>query len=344
MAVSIANYPVLNTQMFNINKTTKSLLLALVMVVAVTGGAVAAAPTVNTETTDTTYTTDIEDGGTQEYNATTTTNFSWSADSANSKIVIEQDGEQLYSATPEHDDEASGTYYYNASIADDGSDYSGLDADAGESVDLNVTLINNTEVDSPDETNVSWTFANSNEIAFEDVDGNSVVGPAEDGGILSNVFGSSDDETDPAKADTSVGIVGNETETVTVSIAGTPMAEAMDASAEATESGDVMWGSASSLSGQYLALANGEAPDTDWFNDSAAYVTYDADAQTLTYHNVDESVDEDAEEVELSATGNDGLGLMNTVSMLNNYDAGWGVYGTAAWNADWNEPSWEDEE
>jgi len=71
--------------------------------------------------TDTTYTTEIEDGGTQAYNATTATNFSWSADSANSKIVIEQDNETLYEATPDHEDEASGTYYYNATLADDGS-------------------------------------------------------------------------------------------------------------------------------------------------------------------------------------------------------------------------------
>lgn len=325
--------------MFNLNKT-KSLVLVLVMLVAAVSGAMAAAPAVNTESTDTTYQTDVQDGGTQAYNATTSTNFSWSADSTNSKIVIEQDNETLYSATPEYDDSASGTYYYNATLADDGSDYSGLDADAGEDVTLNVTLINNTEADSPDTTNVSWTFSNGNVKAFEDVD-TSAIQTASDGGYLSFL---SDDET-KAKTDSTVGIAGNETETVTVSVAGTEMGDAMDLAAESTESGDVIWGSASSLNGDYVVVANQEAPDTDWFNDSSAYATYDADSQTLTYHNVDEWVDSDAQDVELSATGNDGLGLWNTASMLQNYDASWGgAFGTAAMHWDYDEPTWEDDE
>jgi len=336
--------------MFNTTKT-KSLLLVAIMLVAMTGGALAAAPTVDTETANTSTTSDLTDGGTQTYNATTSSAIAWSADSNASSIEITQDGETVFEATPEHydaaDTDSSGsndTWYYNVSLADDGSDYEGLEIGAGESTTLNATLTNNIEADSPDTTNVSWTFANGNEVAFADVDGSSVVGPTEDGGILSSVFGSSDDETDPAKADTSVGIVGNETETITVSVADTAMADAFGVAAESTESGDVIWASATSVGGDYVAVSNQEAPDTDWFNDSSTYATFDADSETLTIHNVDESVNEDAEEVELSATGNDGLGLMNTVSMLNNYDTGWGVYGTAAWNADWNEPSWEDEE
>jgi hypothetical protein len=105
-----------------------------------------------------------------------------------------------------------------------------------------------------------------------------------------------------------------------------------------------MWGSASSLDGDYVVVANSEEPDTEWFNDSAGYATYDADAQTLTYHNVDEWVDSDAKDVELSATGNDGLGLFNTASMLQNYDAGWGsAFGTAALKADHTEPNWDEQ-
>ncbi len=328
--------------MFNINNTTKSLLLVLVTVLAVaSGGVYAADPTVNTETTDTSYTTEFEDGDTQAYNTTTSSNISWSADSENSKIVIEQGNDTLYSATPDHEDEASGTYYYNATLADDGSDYSGLDADAGESVDLNVTLINNTEADDPDETNISFTFANGEEVAFEDVEDGDVQEPAE-GGFLASLT-SSDDSSDKAKTDSTVGIAGNETETVTMSVAGTPMADALDASAENTESGDVIWASATSVEGEYIAVANSEAPDSDWFDDSGTYATYDSDAQTLTIHNLDERVDEDAKDVELSATGNDGLGVFNTASMIQYYDeVDYGAYGTAALNADWSEPSWED--
>jgi len=329
--------------MFNINKTAKSLLLVLVMVVAAAGGAMAAAPTVNTETTDTTYTTEIEDGGTQAYNATTATNFSWSADSANSKIVIEQDNETLYEATPDHEDEASGTYYYNATLADDGSDYDGLEADAGEDVTLNVTLINNTEADDPDTTNVSWTFANGNAEAFANVEDADLQTPAE-GGIASSLAFWSDDETDPAKLEEkTVGIEGNETETITVSVAGTPMADALDASTEDAEDGDVIWSSAASMDGEYIAVTAGEEPDTEWFEDGSTYAVYDSDDKTLTYHNVDERTSEDQQDLELSATGNDGLGIGNTASMLQSYDAS-NAWVTAAWNADYNEPEWEDVE
>ena len=333
--------------MFNLNKP-KSLLLVAIMLVAAVGGAMAAAPVVNTETTDTTYTSDLTDGGTQAYNATTSTNFSWSADSANSKIVIEQGNDTLYTATPQNpegvDTDTSGTndtWYFNTTLANDGSDYSGLDADAGESVTLNVTLINNTEATNPDTTNVSYTFANGNEVAFEDVEGDNVETPGE-AGYLASLF-SSDDETDAAKTDSTVGIAGNETKTVTMSVAGTTLGDALDASAEETDEGDIMWSSTTGLEGDYILIANEEAPDKDWFDDSSTYATYDSGAQTLTYHNVNERVDEDAKDVELSATGNDGLGLRNTASMLTSYDASTTeAYLAAVTNADWSEPEWED--
>ncbi|NHX37622.1 MULTISPECIES: hypothetical protein [Halolamina] len=337
--------------MFNFTTTTKSVLLVAIMLVAAAGGALAAAPTVDTETTNTSTTTELNDGGTQAYNQSTTSLIAWSADSEHSKIEISQDGDTLYAASPSNysaaDTDSSGsldTWYFNVSVADDGADYSGLDANAGESVTLNVTLINNTEVSNPDTTNISYTFANGNVEAFEDVDETSVQTPSDSGtfSVASLAFWS-DNATDPAKTDATIGVTGNETETVTLSVAGTPMAEAFSTAAENTESGDVIWSSATSLDDEYVVVANSEAPDTDWFNDSQPYATYDEDAQTLTYHNVDELTADDAQDLEISATGNDGLGLTNTASMLTNYDATWSsAYGTAIWNADFTEPDWED--
>lgn len=328
----------------NIRTPTKSLLLVAIMLIAASTGALAAAPTVDTETTDTSQQSDLTDGATQTYNTTTASNLSWSADSENSKVVVEQDGETIYSATPDPYNTASGTSYFNVSLADDGSDYDGLDVDAGASVTLNVTFTNNTESSSPDTTNISYTFENGNLEAFQDISDGAVQTPA-DGGLFSSLSFWSDNGSEKAKTDSTVGIEGNETETITMSVAGTPMADAMGLAAESTESGDVIWGSATSLEGQYLVVANSEAPDTEWFDDSAAYATYDDDTEMLTYHNVDEWVDADAQDVELSATGNDGLGLTNTASMLMNYEAGSAsAYGTAAWNADWSEPTWEDDE
>jgi hypothetical protein len=331
--------------MFNLNKT-KSVLLVAIMLIAATGGALAAAPTVDTETTNTSTTSDLTNGDTQAYNATTNSTIAWSADSTDSKIIIEQGNDTLYSDTPESYSSSSGTYYYNTTVDDDGSDYSGLDADAGESVTLNVTFINDTTAANPDTTNISFTFANGQVEAFEDVGASSVETPS-DGGTFSvaSLAFWSDNDTDPAKTDSTVGIDGNQTETVTMSVAGTNMADALDVAAESTESGDVIWASAASLEGDYLVMTNSEAPDTDWFNDSAAYATFDADSEKLRYHNVDEWTDADAKDVELSATGNDGLGLSNTASMLQNYEmSGGDAYLTAIQHADWNEPDWESDE
>ncbi len=334
--------------MFNINTRKSALFLAmLVLLSAGTAGVVmATAPTAGDTTGSTSA--DITDGGTQSYNATTNSTIPWSADSQNSEIVIEQGNDTLYSATPTNYsyNSTSGTYYYNVTVDDDGSDYSGLDADAGESVTLNVTFTNNTEAASPNTTNISFTFANGQVEAFEDVDVSSVETPSDSGtfSVASLAFWS-DNETDPAKTDSTVDISGNDTETITMSVAETPMADALGVAAESTESGDVIWASAASLEGDYLVMTNSEAPDTDWFNDSATYATYDADAQTLTYHNVDEWTDADAKDVELSATGNDGLGLTNTASMLQNYEmSGGDAYLTAIQHADWNEPDWESDE
>ncbi len=85
--------------MFNTN-AAKSLLLVAVVVLAMAGGAMAAAPTVNTETTNTTYTTELNDGDTQTYNDTTSSLISWSADSANASIEITHDGDTVYEASP----------------------------------------------------------------------------------------------------------------------------------------------------------------------------------------------------------------------------------------------------
>jgi len=89
--------------MFNLNTRKSAIFLALlVLLSAGTAGVVmAAAPSVDNETSDTSRTSDLTDGGSQTHNDTTTSNLSWSADSANSSVEIMQDGETLYEASPE---------------------------------------------------------------------------------------------------------------------------------------------------------------------------------------------------------------------------------------------------
>jgi len=261
--------------MFNINKTTKSLLLVLVMVVAAAGGAMAAAPTVNTETTDTTYTTEIEDGGTQAHNDSTSTVFSWSADSENSKIIVEQDDEELFSATPDHEDEASGTYYYNQTFADDGSDYEGLEVGANETTTLNVTLINDTEAEDPDTTNVSWTYENDEETAF--IASEDPETEADEGGIFSslsgfNVFASDDEEEVGTVLSEDETNVTDNTSAVQLDTLDSNLTDAYAASTSDASDGDIIWNSYTHVSvedgdDQYVPVFYAEAGDKSWLDE-----------------------------------------------------------------------------
>jgi len=188
--------------MFNITTRKSAIFLALVVLLSAgIGGVMAAAPTVDTETTNTASTSDLTDGGTQTYNDTTSTTLNWSADSPNASVEIMQDGETLFEASPEPyeavDTDSSGsndTWYYNVSLADDTSDYDGLEVGADENVTLNVTLTNDTSVDSPDTTNISYEFQNSEDTAF--IASENPEGEDEEEGFFSslNVFSSEDED------------------------------------------------------------------------------------------------------------------------------------------------------
>jgi len=334
--------------MFNLNKP-KSLLLVLVMVVAAAGGAMAAAPSVNTETTDTTYTTEIEDGETQEHNDSTSTVFSWSADSANSKIIVEQDNETLFEATPDHEDEASGTYYYNQTFADDGSDYEGLEIGAGESVELNVTLINDTEADDPDETNISWTYANDEETAF--IASEDPETEEEDDGFFSsfsslNVFAEDDDEDVGTVVSSDETTVTNNTSEVRLDTLDSDLTDAYAASTEDASDGDILWNSQTHVDvedgeDQYVPVFYQEAGDKDWLDeDEDAYATVSEDGETMTIHNPDELLGEDEESATMDVTtvGDEMLGQNNALSMMtDDYGADkWDVWASSYAATDFN--------
>lgn len=310
------------------------------------GFAMAAAPSVDNETSETTQDTDITDGGSQAYNATSSSNFSWSADSNSSKIVIEQGNTTLYTATPEeyHHNSTSGTSYFNVSLADDGSDYSGLEADANENVTLDVTIINNTEADSPDKTNVSFTFANNDTEAFGQVTTDDTE-VAADGGWLSSLgIGSEDGATGE------IDVGGNEnTETINVHIANDDLSTALSDTIDAADDDTPAYLGSASVAGQTVFVFSDEAEIPDWVSDDDyTYVTVSSDGSTLTIHNAaDQFDDEEVDDVEISATGNEAMGFWTAQSTLTDYyELGYSSATSKAWNAqDWNgEPDWEDAE
>ena len=336
--------------MFNTNTKTGRLALVAVVITMVTmsaGVAFAAAPTVDTETTDTTTTSELTDGDAQTYNDTTASYFNWSADSTNSKIVVEQGDTELFSATPEVETDASGTYYYNVSLADDGSDYSDLDVGANENATLNVTLINNTEADSPDTTNVSITFANGDEKAWVNAD--TAATEETDDGILSsvNVFSSGDDV--PAAQSERETTITNNTDTVEVSASSSNLSDALGETTSEKSEGDLVWTATAMTGDSFVPVVYQSADDgPEWLDtDEDTYAVLSEDGSTLTVMNAGKLADEDGTTAfDMTVTGNEALGFSNAFSMLRSYDAGIGTSALAASSAaDFNgAPTFGDEE
>jgi hypothetical protein len=328
------------------NKLTNSRALALMMALAVlltgVGGVMAAPPALDSETTTTTQSTDITDGGTQTYNATTASNLSWSADSANSKIIISQEGETLFTASPTPYNTVSNTSYYNVSLADDGSEYTGLEAAAGESVTLNVTLINNTEASTPDETNISFTFSNGDVESFAAVEDAQV--PEE--GFLSSLSLNSilgdDEDVSAARAEKTVGVVGNATETVNVYVENSNLTSALAETASAASEDDiplVLLGTAM-VDGELVPLFTESAEIPDWIDDDETYATLSDDGKMVTIHNLETS--EDDSDVDVEIVGNEQANFIPTFGMLKSYGVSqYDAFTLAA--VDLNlDPSWED--
>ena len=305
--------------MFNINSRKSAIFMALLVLLSAgaAGFAMAAAPSVDSETTTTSQTSEITNGSTQTYNATTASNLSWSADSTNSKVIVEQGNRTIFSASPDPYNTTTGTSYYNVSLADDGSSYSGLSADANEDVKLNVTFINNTEASSPDKTNISFTFANSDEEAFANVEDSDT--PSDDGILSSLGLGGSDDESQ-AKSEKEIGI-NNNTETVNVHISNSDMSDALTATMDAAgEDAPAFLGSAS-VDGQTVFLFSEGADLPDWVTDEDfTYATVSDDGEMLTLHNANDQIDStDVEGLDVTVTGNEAMGLSQAYGAMTGY-------------------------
>lgn len=312
------------------NRNVAAVLVAVLLVgVAATGGVVmGAAPTVDSETTETARSTNITDAGSQSYNATTTSNISWYADSNSSKILIEQDGRELYAASPDeyYHNSTSGNSYFNVTVADDGSDYTGLEVGANKNVTLNATLINDTSLDSPDKTGVNWTFANGEERAYvaqteSEANDSDVTAFAEYGvgaGIVALDGLSADGLTQPARVEQETTATENTSEVI-IDFGNSSTADAFEAAQSDASTGDFL-SMASVQMGDRRIPVFAESADADWLDtDEDVYATVSADGSEMTIHNAGELVD-GSETVDITATGNRNIGFGETRTMLSNYD------------------------
>jgi hypothetical protein len=320
-------------------QTTVAVLLVAVLAIAgASAGALAADPSIDTETSETSQESDITDGGTQTYNASTSSNLSWIADSDSSKVKIEQNNRTLYTATPANYsyNSSSGDHHYNVSLADDGADYDGLEVGADADVTLNTTLTNNTSASSPNTTEISHTFANGDEAAFVVADDDETEIGDSDGVLNSLTSLGSDDEADPAQSEDETTIHGENTSTIHIDSGDDEMTDALDDVTSADTDG-ITWDMQVAADGQNLIVIteDGDVPEfVDEDEDAYAVLEDDGD---LRIENANDLSDEDGtEDVDVTVRANEATGLWASQSILRSYDAGLVTAATAADGPDWN--------
>lgn len=295
----------------NLNSKAVALAVAVLMVSGGLAGVVMAAPpAVDTESTDTTQTTELNAGDTQTYNESENVNFSWSADSENSTLMVMQNDTTLASYDKDPYDTVSGTSYYNVTIPDDASDYTGLDANAGENVTLTFSLVNDTAASNADYNNVTIYFNNTEGQAFTRADTAETGERSTFGGLLGN-----DSEVDAARATEEV-VVGSNTSTITFQSNQQNLTDALGETYDSAGDDAPVWNGYVMMDDTPVVVFSEDAEIPDWVG-SQRYATVDNDG-TVTIYNADEVAED--ETVDLEVVGNEAAGFSKSLSTLSDYD------------------------
>ena len=328
--------------MFNNTLSGKQVLLAIFAVMTVTAtvpmSGMAATAAVDTETTNTTTTSDWTD-------ETTLEGFNASADN-HSYVEVQFDGALdgearlavLDPSTAEKNNEMESVYtnssaeetdatnnHYAWNISHDELSQVPVEASANNSVVVKVW-------DSGDKSNATYMdlYLNTTDertvLHYGDADAESEdsVEISEKYPRLGNYFDRYDVSTASIEQD-NVGIAGKNT-TVSVVLANDSLQDAYTSSYsdDADDGAFLPAMSFTANSGDIFVpvYLNEKPDDMPDFLDENAYAVYDNNANTLTVHpNDDEDLDSE-DELDVSSTGNDGLGFFSTASNLRDLGAG----------------------
>lgn len=289
-------------------------LVALSMV-SFAAPALGAAPTVDTETTDTVTTTALNGGDTVPFSANDSQNLStlqFSVDSQNPAVrIMDPSRDNTTVASYDSGDmvqtgSASGTYYYNLSVPEDDLRY--FEVDAASENPSYWQLVNNTESATEDTTNLSITL---NESADRTV---RVVGDTTEGlemtqswsvaGFDIPLLSSTDADFEADSLPTA------DNGTVVLHAQNSTLTDGLDALSMDSES--LITGMAVSVNGDLVPFyAEGNVPS----DVEGAYAVADADSNDVMVHNIDGT----SADVSVS-TG--GVGLLQSfwANTLGSYD------------------------
>jgi len=317
--------------MSSLKHKTVAALAIVGLIVASSGLVMATAPTVDSESTDTTSTSDLTDTSTQTYNTTTNSTLSYSQDSNSTALAVHQGDRELAeygsnsSDVVEYQSVASGTYYFNGTVDDDASDYTGLEADAGESVTLDMEMIN-TGDDPATNTTIDITYQNGANVSFVHVnDTETMVADSTGAGIRASIFalGGNDSDAGAAEVEDEIGVNGDAQETVTVNIANSDAQDSAAAVYDATEGTESFSTVAvASFGGETIPVLAAGQDMPSWMDEDMTYATVSEDGSTVTVENAGEALSDDDTEAEFSMTANDGIGFWQASSLASDYGAG----------------------
>ncbi|WP_135306369.1 hypothetical protein [Haloarcula amylovorans] len=338
-----------------ITKLAAALAVVGLVMTAIAGPAMAAAPSVDSESTDTTTTSEVTAGSTQTYNDSTNSTLSYSADSNSTGVDVQQGDRTLESYEQNSSDvlewqtTATSTYYVNATFADDASDYTGIEADAGENVDLTAEIINDTSLGADaDTTNVSYTFANDANTSFiyyndsetetATISTWSVAGLASSLSTV-NPFANSTDDSDagPARIEQEIGVNGDSQDKIHVYTGNSDAASSLAKVYDASDTSDgVAYLGTTTVNGKVVPMMAEGAEAPEWVDTSEdAYMTIQEDGKMATVHNAGSLMDSDDETATVKITANEKMDFADAESMFSSYDYDGNVWYAAFTNGEY---------
>lgn len=324
---------------------TRSLLLALVVVLSVVAMPAMAAVTYDTETTDTATTsdwtqdttvTDLDNSSKTSRIEVSSTNAS-SGDDFTLKVAVNdtnsaQDNTTIYETSESWTATNSSAGYYELNVTHS-EVFDDLERDSNQNITLDVTVIVNESETSEEKQTIQIHAQNGDTTAVitassgeDSIETSNKTGFAsfDLSSALSMVAfwsdSSSDDDTfDGAARNTeSVNVSATNTSTVRMEFVDSDTSDAASTVLEDADSGDFLGTAGATVAGDQIPVFAEDASDVSWIDTSTdTYATLHDDH--IVYHNANESVSSDGS-VEFGATLNDGIGVGTASDMLANYD------------------------
>lgn len=314
--------------------TKKLIAVVLATLMVFSGFAMAAAPSTDTESTDTSYTSPVTDGDTITYNETESINHSFTADSKNASVTYYQNdsGERFEMTSWDNDSSrvvldttASGTSYYNLTIHRDARDFHGLEAAPGEQVSIEIERANDSTLDDPDTSNITVTFDNDDNITWARYNDSKteISEPGFGARVLSRAPFVGDNTTDPAKLERDLSVNGDSQEEVNIYTGNTSAQSALQRTYdESVDVGGVTFMGVAKVGDSYVPiLASGESAPSWLDTSSQTYLEVKEGGEQATVHNAGNALSSDDTTAEVTVVGSEQANFGQIRAMMSDYGA-----------------------